>query len=116
MKNVFESPSFGDAVSILKKERDAKKAAMAALEQITEENKLPQAERARKFMQDSLALGEKRQRLFSEYKRDLLDEGSDDRLQASLAIEHGLKYFAGLMKAQKGDMSLALASYNAGPG
>jgi len=56
------------------------------------------------------------QRLFSEYKRDLLDEGSDDRLQASLAIEHGLKYFAGLMKAQKGDMSLALASYNAGPG
>jgi soluble lytic murein transglycosylase-like protein len=115
MKNIFESPSFDDAVSLLKKERDFKEMAMLALQQITEENKLFQANRARDMMQNSLALGEKRKRLFAEYKRDLLDEGSDDRLQASLAIEHGLKYLAELMKAQKGDMSLALASYNAGP-
>jgi soluble lytic murein transglycosylase-like protein len=115
MKNIFESPSFRNAESLMGREKDAKDAAMAALHQITEENKLSQAERARTLMQDALALGKKRERLFAEYKRELLEDGTDDRLNASLAIECGLKYFAGLMEAQKGDMSLALASYNAGP-
>ena len=115
MKNIFESPSFHHAESLMRREKDAKDTAMAALHQITEENRLSQAERARTLMQDALALGKKRERLFAEYKTELLEDGTDDRLNASLAIECGLKYFARLMEAHKGDMSLALASYNAGP-
>ncbi len=115
MKNIFDSSSFRNAESLIRREKDAKDAAMAALLQITEEDRLSQAERARTLMQEALALGKKRERLFAEYKRELLEDGTDDRLNASLAIMHGLKYLARLMEAHKGDMSLALASYNAGP-
>jgi soluble lytic murein transglycosylase-like protein len=66
-------------------------------------------------MQLSLRLGKKRGRLYSRYKRELLEKRTDNRLQPAQAIEYGLKYFAKLMKVQRGDMSLALASYNTGP-
>ena len=38
-----------------------------------------------------------------------------DRLKPEMSIKYGLIYFARLMKEQDGDISLALASYNAGP-
>ena len=115
MKNVYVPSYFGEAVSLLKRERTTKQEAMAALLHITEGNKLYHARRARELMQKSLVLGKKREKLFSKYRTDLLNKRTDNRLQPSLAIEYGVKYFAGLMKAQKGDISLALASYNAGP-
>ena len=52
--------------------------------------------------------------LFRRYKSELLKKDWDDRLKPGKAIEYGYKYFSGLMKAQNGDISLALASYNAG--
>ena len=67
-------------------------------------------------MQNSLDLGEKRKKLFNRYKKELLEKNTDDRLKPANAIEYGLLYFAELLKNQKGDISLALASYNAGPG
>ncbi len=116
MKNIYLPSYFGKAVSLMVKERRTKEQAEATLLGITEKNKLSQARRARELMQKSLSLGKKREKLFAKYKRELLKKRTDDRLNASLAIEHGLTYFARQMKAQGGDMSLALASYNAGPG
>jgi soluble lytic murein transglycosylase-like protein len=116
MKNIYVPSYFGKAVSLMKQERRTKEQAEATLRMINETNKLTQARRARELMQQSLKLGKKREKLFSKYKRELLKKRADDRLNPSLAIEYGLTYFARQMRAQRGDMSLALAAYNAGPG
>jgi len=100
----------------MKQERITKERAEAALFLINEKNKLTQARRARELMQKTLRLGKKREELFSKYKRELLKKRTDDRLNATLAIEYGLTYFARQMRAHGGDISLALAAYNAGPG
>ncbi len=115
MKNIYVPSYYGKAVSLIRQERRAKEEAMVALFEITEENRLSPARRARELMQKSLKLGERREKLFARYKRDLLQKRNDDRLKPSLAMEYGLNYFARQMRAQQGDMSLALASYNAGP-
>jgi hypothetical protein len=104
-----------EAVDLLKEEREARRSAMAALNKITEEDKLKYAKQARELMQKSLDLGRNRADLYNRYKKDLLEKKSDDRLEPAKAIEYGLIYFARQMKAQQGDISLALASYNAGP-
>jgi soluble lytic murein transglycosylase-like protein len=116
MKNIYDPSYFGKAVSLMRQEGRTREQAEAALLGITETNKLSQARRARELMVKSLRLGKKREKLFSKYKRELLRKRTDDRLDPSLAIEYGLTYFARQMRAQRGDMSLALASYNAGPG
>ncbi len=115
MKNVFEPPYFRQAVSLLAKERELKHKALTLISRIDEKNKLKSARLARRHMQRSLECGKKRAHLFSRYKRELHDKGNDDRLDATKAIEYGYKYFCRMMKTQKGDISLALASYNAGP-
>jgi soluble lytic murein transglycosylase-like protein len=66
-------------------------------------------------MKEAFLLKEQRKKLFDRYRSELLTHRDDDRLQPNLAIEFGYKYFSSLLKTQKGDMSLALASYNAGP-
>jgi soluble lytic murein transglycosylase-like protein len=116
MKNIYVPSYFGKGVSLMKQERITKERAEAALFLINEKNKLTQARRARELMQKSLRLGKKREELFSKYKRELLKKRTDDRLKAELAIEYGLTYFARQMRAHGGDISLALAAYNAGPG
>lgn len=116
MKNIYIPSYYGKAVSLMRKERRTQEQAEAALFLITETNKLSQARRARELMQQCLSLGKKREKLFHKYKRELLKKRADDRLKPALAIAHGLSYFARQMKAQGGDISLALASYNAGPG
>ncbi len=115
MKNVFEPPHFDQAVSLLKKERKLKQKAIGLLSQITEKNRVKFAKLARKYMRMSRDCRKERVQLFSRYKKELLDNAQDDRLDPAKAIEHGYKYFSQMMKTQKGDMSLALASYNAGP-
>lgn len=115
MKKIHLPSYFDDAVSLLKKERKTRSEAMAALFQISAEDRLLHAKRARQLMQSSLVLGKKRERLFARYRKELLEKRTDDRLQPATAIEYGLKYFAMMMKNQRGDISLALASYNAGP-
>jgi hypothetical protein len=114
MKDIFMPDYYKEAVSLIKKERNAKNSALSTLKEINDENGLKLADQARKQMQESLTLGRKRARLFEKYEKDLVKNRNDARLQASLSIEYGLKYFAGLMKRYNGDISLALASYNAG--
>ena len=115
MTNIYMPAYFNEARSLLMDERKNRRQAMAILFQINEKNRLKYAAEARELMQKSLTLARKKKRLFSRYRKELLQKGTDARFQPAQAIEYGLKYFAGLMKEQKGDISLALASYNAGP-
>jgi len=114
MKNIFMPAYYQEAVSLAKREREARNSALSIVDEINEENGLKLAEKARNLMQESLELGRRRAELYGKYKSELIKNKADDRLQAALSIEYGLKYFAGLMKKHDGDISLALSSYNAG--
>ncbi len=115
MRNIYSPAYLRQAVTLVRQDRKTREEAITILFQVNENNKLHYASRARALMQKSLSLGKKSRRLFTLYKKELLRERTDDRLQPAQAIEYGLKYFARLMKKQRGDISLALASYNAGP-
>ncbi|MCP4683270.1 MAG: lytic transglycosylase domain-containing protein [Desulfobacterales bacterium] len=115
MKNIFAPSYFNKAGKFIKRETDLKRRALALIPEIKSENSREPAKLIIELMQESFSFGEKRKKLFIKYKRDLLRNGLDDRLDPSKAIEYGFKYFAGLLNEQKGDISLALACYNAGP-
>ncbi len=115
MKNIHMPDYLEDAESILRREQSIKREAMETLSRINEDNKIYYAKQALQLMKSSLALGKKRKRLYERYRKELLENRADSRLKPTKAIEYGLRYFARLMKNQEGDISLALASYNAGP-
>jgi hypothetical protein len=115
MKNIGMPATFIEAAGLSDMERRTRAQAMAALHRINEENKLQSASEARELMQEALRIGQQKERLYAQYRKDLLQSSTDDRLNASLSMEYGLKYFLRLMRDHKGDMSLALAAYNAGP-
>ena len=115
MENIFQPPYFHRARSLMARERELRRSAMALIPGINEENKVEYAKRARKLMQESIAIGRERKKLYTRYKHELLSDRADDRLDPRKSIECGFKYFVRMMKRQKGDISLALASYNAGP-
>ena len=115
MEHIFMPAYFDDAVTLFKEERRLKRQAVRVLLRITNENGLVQAKRARGLKQKGMGLERKRKRLFARYRKELLGQKRDERLQAEKAITFGYKYFGALMRQQKGDISLALASYNAGP-
>lgn len=114
MHNIFAPDYYYEAGALMRKERAKKAAALSKLYEIKDENCLAIAEQARNLMQESLELGRKRAELFDQYEKELLKNRKDERLQAAFSIEYGLRYFAGLMKRNNGDISLALSSYNAG--
>lgn len=115
LKNIYMPEYFKEATALLKKERDLRKQAEASLKKIAGKSDWNHAKRAYTLMQKSLDLGKKRKKLFSKYKKELLKKKADDRLKPEKAIKYGLLYFAAQLKKQQGDISLALASYNAGP-
>jgi hypothetical protein len=115
MKNIYMPLYFEEAISLMARQRKLRKRAKVLLSEVTATNKTKLAKDARGLMQKSLKCGRERSKLFKRYKRDLLKKDRDDRLNPGKSIEFGYKYFSGLMKAQNGDISLALASYNAGP-
>ena len=115
MKNIFRPNYLDQAGKLLRKEGEAENEALSALHQIDKENGIKAAKRARELMKKSLTLGKKREQLFDRYRVELLKGGKDSRLDPEKALEHGLIYFLRQMKARDGDISLALASYNAGP-
>ena len=115
MKNIYMPLYFEEAISLMARQRKLRKRAKVLLSELTSTNMTKLAKDARELMQESLNYGRKRSMLFRRYKRELLKKDRDDRLKPGKAIEYGYKYFSELMKAQDGDISLALASYNAGP-
>ena len=115
MKSIGMPASFVEATGLSDMERRTRAQAMAALYRISEENQLQAASEARELMQEALRIGQQKERLYAQYRKELLQSLTDDRLNASLSMEYGLRYFLRLMRDHKGDMSLALAAYNAGP-
>ncbi|MBU0733285.1 MAG: transglycosylase SLT domain-containing protein [Proteobacteria bacterium] len=115
MKNIYMPSYFQEAISLMGHERRLRQKAIALISEITEKNRVGNGELARELMQKSSNLGRKRSQLFGRYKKELLEKNRDDRLNPGKAIEYGYKYFSELMKMQKGDISLALSCYNAGP-
>jgi len=115
MKNIFRPDYLDQAEKLLRDERKAESEAISTLHLIDKENGIKVAKKARELMKKSLFLGKKREQLFTRYKVELLRSSKDSRLDPEKAIEHGLTYFLRQMKARDGDISLALASYNAGP-
>lgn len=115
MENVYRPTYFDQAFSLLQQEREARRAAMNALFAITPENRLENAGLARERMQESIRLSRERKSFFSRYQKELRLQTSDPRLHPAKAVEYGLRYFSTLMNQQGKDISLALASYNAGP-
>jgi len=115
MKNIYMPSYFEEAISLMARQRKLRKRAKVLLSEVTTTNKTKLAKDARELMQKSLNGGRERSMLFRRYKKELLKKDWDDRLKPAKAIEYGYKYFSGLMRAQNGDISLALASYNAGP-
>ena len=114
MKNIFSPPYFKEAGALLGQERKLKRKAKDLLLEVTESNRVALAKKVRGLMQESLDCKKKRKDLYIRYKRELLKDGKDERLNPKKAALYGLRYFSQMMRIQKGDMSLALASYNAG--
>ena len=115
MAHIFMPAYFEEAVLFFKEERRMKRQANRALFRISNEKDIAQAKKARALKQKGMGLERKRERLFARYRKELLKRKKDDRLEPKKAITFGYKYFGALMRQQKGDISLALASYNAGP-
>jgi hypothetical protein len=116
MKHIFIPDYLSEAASLADQERRARGHAMALLYQINESNKLDYAARARDSMQRALDVCERKEKLYFRYRNELLEGRADDRLNPASAIEFGYRYFCRLMKEHGGDISLALAAYNAGTG
>jgi soluble lytic murein transglycosylase-like protein len=115
MENIHMPSYLEDAGSLLRKERRLKYRARSLISEMTPENKIELAVRARRWMLEAADSGNKARDLYDRYRNEVLDQGSDDRLDPEKAIRYGYVYFRRMMKNQNGDISLALASYNAGP-
>jgi hypothetical protein len=115
MRNIFKPGYFEKAFQNQDQERRKKSEAMATLSRIPLEDPLQASIQARELMQESVAFAQEKEKLFSRYRHELLQNQEDDRFKPSQAIEHGLRYFSELLREQEGDLSLALAAYNAGP-
>ncbi|MFP3912763.1 MAG: lytic transglycosylase domain-containing protein [Desulfobacteraceae bacterium] len=115
MEQIYMPPYFEQALAMLKKERKLRHRARAILRHITRPGMTEEGRRARAMMQESLRYGEKRSNLLARYRKDVLSRNQDDRLKPELSIRYGYAYFSQMMKMHDGDISLALAAYNAGP-
>jgi hypothetical protein len=115
MKNIFKPAYFDKALHALEQERKTRSEAMATLFRMRPQDGLGTAGRARELMQESLSYSQEKEKLFARYRHDLLQNPQEPRFQPDLAIEYGFRYYSRLMREHDGDISLALASYNAGP-
>ncbi len=115
MEQIFMPDYFEEAMSLFKQERQLRRKAISLISEADPANIVERAGHARKLMQDSLNCSGKRSELFGRYRKELLNDNPDDRLDPCKAIAYGYTYFSDLMMMQKGDMTLALAAYNAGP-
>jgi len=115
MKKIYMPSYFNEAISLMRRERRLRQKAIALIKEMTPATMTKQARLARDAMQKSLDCRRKRSKLFERYKKELLEKDRDDRLNPAKSMAYGFRYFSDLMRAQKGDISLALASYNAGP-
>ena len=115
MKTIYDPDYFDQAMNLLRLDRKARHTAISIIPEINERNMMEKAALARDWMQQSTEYKKKSSALFARYREELLKSGKDDRLDAAKSIAFGYLYFSKMMEKNKGDISLALASYNAGP-
>jgi membrane-bound lytic murein transglycosylase MltF len=113
-KSVYNPGYLIGAGSLFDEERSTRAQAMAALYSINESNAREFAAKARDLMQKALDLCQQREKLYFRYRKELLESRADDRLNPSISIEVGYKHLCNLLREHDGDVSLALAAYNAG--
>lgn len=114
VKTVYVPDYLAEAGSLLEEERKARGQAAEALHSICDGEPLSSAAKARDAMQRALNLAQQRERLYGRYRKELLESRADDRFNPSVSIEVGYRFFCALLKEHGGDVSLALAAYNAG--
>jgi hypothetical protein len=114
MTSIFTPPYLNEARKAMLKERRMRARALKLVQEPEENCLQADAREARRMMQEALLCKKKRVELYARYKRELLSKGEDDRLDPKKAIEAGYQLFSELMKEQQGDISRALAAYNAG--
>jgi len=115
MKSVYAPSYLPVAGEYLRKARQWRSKALGLVQTVDRVNGREKIRKAWYCMQESIKFAEKSKTLFRKYERELLNAGKDDRLDVEKAIEHGYKYFTRMLNRYKGDISLALAAYNAGP-
>jgi len=105
------------AKGLLKRERRLREEVWRYLKKIRDKTHIESAKKAWQMRQDAIRLKNQRERLFKRYRRELLNNPKrDQRLDPMLCLSKGLRYFSEMMRLNRGDISLALASYNAGYG
>jgi len=114
MTSIFSPPYFNEARKVMLKERRMKARALKLIQEPGEYCLEADAREARRVMQEALSFKKKRVELYDRYRRELLSNGEDERLDPKKAIEAGYQLFSELMQEQRGDISRALAAYNAG--
>ncbi|MBW2283348.1 MAG: transglycosylase SLT domain-containing protein [Deltaproteobacteria bacterium] len=115
MKNIFSPPYFKEARAFTIRERELRRSARALIPKIRSSDMTASARRACELMRSSGENRKKRVSLYKRYKKELLRNGGDDRLNPEKSIRYGYRYFSEMMRMHEGDISLALAAYNAGP-
>ena len=115
MKTIYIPDYFEEAMNLLQLDRKARQNAISIIPEITETNRLEKAAIAMNWMRKANEYKKKSAALFARYRKELLEKGEDERLDAAKSIAFGYRYFSKMMEKNKGDISLALASYNAGP-
>ncbi|MBN1906599.1 MAG: transglycosylase SLT domain-containing protein [Deltaproteobacteria bacterium] len=114
LKEIYMPDYYKKAGELSRTEREMRAKARQALLSISKRDDTQAAKQAREHINKSINAGEKRKELLKKYKKELADGKNDDRFDAQKVIEAGYTYFTRLMKSNNGDISLALASYNAG--
>ena len=115
LRFIYEPDYLEEARYLLAHERKLRAQAWAVIEDIRSKDQVELASRAHLLMKEAFEAKEKRVRLFQRYKKDVKTEGRDERLNVQKAIMAGIKYLCKLFRQFKGDLSLVLAAYNAGP-
>lgn len=115
MKNIYMPSYYEEARDFLARETESRREGVSLFKKACGPGWRDTALQALKKIRQSNQSKAKRVELYGRYKAELLSGAADDRLDPEKAISHGFAYFGGILRAQGGDMSLALAGYNSGP-
>lgn len=116
MKGIYEPEYLKTCISLLKEANAKRDRAYEVLFSVATLNDSRQVFEAIETMKESIELRRRHSELLKRYKRELMERGTDERIQIEASVFYGMKYFYQQLEAFDYDLSLALSAYNAGPG